>query len=1138
MFHLKQQQQQLTKKILLGLSVGMLSIVPTITVQAMPSQGAYDNSAAATIAQADKVMNITGKSTNNVINWQSFSIAKDETVNFDSHNYLNLVRGADRSNIYGKLNGQGNIYLINPNGVLFGADAQVNVGALTVSTRPIANVDQKAFLAGNSPLTATATVGADIINKGNLAATNITLEGDDIVLTGTAGLKADAKNVTLTAKSNIDVGYDAQDKAAVLGSKAGYSITNNQTINDCELVSTPDQLKAMKSSGKYMLAKNIKVDDTFAPIEVQTLLFDGAGNKISGFKLNASSQYQGLFPKLNQTEIRHVNVDGQVTTTSKNTGIFVGQATDSHLDDVHVSGSITATYKDGNSGGQIGGIIGYMDGGSLTDSSSSATVSSVGSKIGGLVGQTDRKNAKSDPYLANDINTGTVSGVFQEGLKNSATVVGGVVGQMQSQKGDVSATGLLNKGTITGYQVVGGTVGEVYKGTLTNAANTGTVTSTDKTAGGVVGDDKAGTSISNIFNTGDVSSKTSKNNISGLVGYANAGTVTNGYTTKGKLNSSQYDKSSFGQNDALTKASTFKGWDTNVWEIKDGQAPRLKAFLHTQDLTGTTVHKTYDAQDLSVTGADLGLGDTVTSTAKGYNAGTYTGTVTDTAADGMSFTGETTLVIDKAPLTINVSNAKMTYGSDKVTYEDADGSPFEVDASSLKGSDTLKSIQDSTHKLNFTLTNGALADKSTGKVTKDVGKYKITAVDTGSTLQNYTVAAGTDSKYGNVEVQKASLTATLNDTSTTYGKAFDTSKALTVKGLVNGDTVSDVNPKITIAGQPSQAEVKAGKVTANVGSYDMTVSGSSKNYNINWTKDKANAVVNKADLNLDNLKVADTTTVYGTKFDTSKYTAVSKDGKSAGLVNGDTLKSIGLKFTNEGDGTDGRATQNVGTYTITANIDAAALSNYNMTGKAKVITGTAAVTPAALTLTATPVTVEAGWATRDGYTLDATKEGRNSVTPYAGTVAGYVNNDTGSILDGHAVTFKANASSLSEAGQYALTGYIDGSDNLFTNYTLTQAASNGTALTLTPATTLSRTELPVYGNTVAAMTSNFGSAVSTSADGSIQPLVVNHTSDVTSSAPTAENKETGKKQEAKTSSATNTSAPAHDGSSPVLTVTD
>ena len=70
------------------------------------------------------------------------------------------------------------------------------------------------------------------------------------------------------------------------------------------------------------------------------------------------------------------------------------------------------------------------------------------------------------------------------------------------------------------------------------------------------------------------------------------------------------------------------------------------------------------------------------------------------------------------------------------------------------------------------------------------------------------------------------------------------------------------------------------------------------------------------------------------------------------------------------------------------------------------------------------------------------------------------------------------------------------------------------------------------------MTSNFGSAVSTSADGSIQPLVVNHTSDVTSSAPTAENKETGKKQEAKTSSATNTSAPAHDGSSPVLTVTD
>jgi filamentous hemagglutinin family protein len=101
---------------------------------------------------------------------RDFSIANGETVQFDTNNYLNLVRGASKSEINGALNGTGNIYLINPNGILFGATAQVNVGNLVASTRAIDKVDADGFAAnGTNPLaTAVKAATGDIVNLGKL----------------------------------------------------------------------------------------------------------------------------------------------------------------------------------------------------------------------------------------------------------------------------------------------------------------------------------------------------------------------------------------------------------------------------------------------------------------------------------------------------------------------------------------------------------------------------------------------------------------------------------------------------------------------------------------------------------------------------------------------------------------------------------------------------------------------------------------------------------------------------------------------------------------------------------------------------------------------------------------------------------
>jgi filamentous hemagglutinin family protein len=78
---------------------------------------------------------INQSSQNVAINWQSFNINLGESVNFVQPNSssvaLNRVLGSDGSSIMGSLSANGKVFLINPNGVLFGPTASVNVGSLS-----------------------------------------------------------------------------------------------------------------------------------------------------------------------------------------------------------------------------------------------------------------------------------------------------------------------------------------------------------------------------------------------------------------------------------------------------------------------------------------------------------------------------------------------------------------------------------------------------------------------------------------------------------------------------------------------------------------------------------------------------------------------------------------------------------------------------------------------------------------------------------------------------------------------------------------------------------------------------------------------------------------------------------------------
>ena len=102
------------------------------------------------ITQSGKTMTITQSTNRMAADWQSFNIGVGNTVNFvqpsASAVALNRVLGSDVSVIQGALNANGQVFLINPNGVLFSPTAQVNVGGLVASTLNIAKDD---FMAGN-----------------------------------------------------------------------------------------------------------------------------------------------------------------------------------------------------------------------------------------------------------------------------------------------------------------------------------------------------------------------------------------------------------------------------------------------------------------------------------------------------------------------------------------------------------------------------------------------------------------------------------------------------------------------------------------------------------------------------------------------------------------------------------------------------------------------------------------------------------------------------------------------------------------------------------------------------------------------------------------------------------------------------
>jgi filamentous hemagglutinin len=133
----------------------------------------------ANVAVSGAQMTVTQSSQNAILRWDAFNISSNSAVTFKQPNStsvaLNRIFSADPSRIEGRLSANGQIYLINQNGIVFANGAQVNVYSLVASTLDISDALFTAGLLSNprpaqdpafTPFANGAPSGAIVVENG------------------------------------------------------------------------------------------------------------------------------------------------------------------------------------------------------------------------------------------------------------------------------------------------------------------------------------------------------------------------------------------------------------------------------------------------------------------------------------------------------------------------------------------------------------------------------------------------------------------------------------------------------------------------------------------------------------------------------------------------------------------------------------------------------------------------------------------------------------------------------------------------------------------------------------------------------------------------------------------------------------
>jgi len=167
-----------------------------------------------------------------VLNWQSFNIGAGQSMQFvqpgASSIALNRVIGNGASSIFGSLSANGQVFLVNPSGVMFAPGAQVNVGGLVASSLDISNGD---FMAGRYNFSGTGT-GA-VSNYGSINAARggyVLLAAPQVNNSGAIGAEAGSVGLLAGSRVSVDASGAGLVRFSVDAAAAQAAINNSGSI--------------------------------------------------------------------------------------------------------------------------------------------------------------------------------------------------------------------------------------------------------------------------------------------------------------------------------------------------------------------------------------------------------------------------------------------------------------------------------------------------------------------------------------------------------------------------------------------------------------------------------------------------------------------------------------------------------------------------------------------------------------------------------------------------------------------------------------------------------------------------------------------------------------------------------------------
>jgi trimeric autotransporter adhesin len=369
--------------------IGIAILVNSSVLFAKPSNPTIVNGNVKISNPTQKSMHITA-SDKAIINWKDFSIGQGEMAKFiqpSSEAYcLNRVTGKGSSELLGQLKANGNILLLNPNGILIGKDAIIDTNSFTASVLQILDSD---FL-NNKDLEFAGKSVAKIENYGTITAWDgdVALIGYSIINEGT--IKAEKGSALLATGQNILMQPKGKDKIFIRSDLNKHMPENKDTaiIHNGKIEALKTEIKVygnpyahaiklkgeiksssiVKKDGKILLVADggkIDIEDKISgknsPIEIvaeKVSIYKNAIIKtdkenqisISAFKIYNEGKIESPFGDI----ILQSNLDksfcmnvGEINTSSNNGG-KISITTDRYFN----SGKITSEGIDGL-GGEI-----------------------------------------------------------------------------------------------------------------------------------------------------------------------------------------------------------------------------------------------------------------------------------------------------------------------------------------------------------------------------------------------------------------------------------------------------------------------------------------------------------------------------------------------------------------------------------------------------------------------------------------------------------------------------------------------------------------------------------------------------------------------------------------------------------------